>query len=175
MPAPAAMAVMALISAVRRPFVVLRRLRTGFMERLPRQFGMLGYPKRRLDQALDAPHIVFLLRRRERYRPAFPAGSCRAPDTVHVVLAVFGQVIVYDKFYSRDVYSPRRYIGGYQYPVFSYLESFERFLTLVKAFVGMYFGRVVSDAPHETRYLRRAYFRARKKKHGTVILREYLG
>ena len=92
---------------------------------------MLGDRQRAFYEFFDIFDISALLRRRERDRAALVACARCAADAMHIILSVFGEVVINDKLYPYDIDASGRDIGRDEYPVLAYLKTFERLSSLI--------------------------------------------
>ena len=127
MPSPAASAAM-----VASLPAIGRRLAQTLDKFLLREFRMFRYGQWIFHQFFYITDILALLGSSERDGSALEPGAGRAADPVDVVFSVFRQIIIQDEFYPGNVYASGRDIGRNEYPVLTYLETFERLSSLIQ-------------------------------------------
>ena len=78
------------------------------------------------EQALDIAQQLVFIDADQRYGMTFLTGSCRAPDTMHVVFRDVGQLVIDDVWQPIDVETARSDVGRDQHPDHAGLEIGER-------------------------------------------------
>ena len=88
-------------------------------------------------QALDVPHVLLLVGRREGDREALGARTAGTTNAVHVILGLLRHVVVDDQRDVLDVDTARGNVGGHQHAVLTALEAVERRPALGERAVGV--------------------------------------
>jgi hypothetical protein len=140
---------------------------------------MLGHRDGRAQDALDALHVLALVRRGQRDGVAFLAGAAGAADAVHVVIGLVGQVVVDDHLDAADVDAAGGDVGGDHHANGARLEPGQRGLALVERAVGVDLGHAVAGVQDDLGHPVGGAARAHEDQHRALVFlqqrREQLG